>query len=307
MGDLINNFIPFLLAIAVGYAFKQVGIFETRDGQALSKVVINVTLPSASFVAILRADLGGGVLLLSVMGFAIPALSLIPARWIGQRFGLDARTMGVFLCNVSVTNLGFFLFPIFLEIYGFDGLARLAIYDIGNAFSAFLVSYGIAKYYGALAEGRDPERAFNWRALVLSPPLLAVVAALSVNALGWQPPAPVMTILETGATSNSLLVMLGLGIFIAPRLPRPALVASGVALKMGLGLALGLVGATLFGFSGLDRVVAIMAPAMPTGMTTLIYAVNEGLDAELGATLVSVQIIAGFVMVVVLTAALPAA
>lgn len=307
MIEQLENFIPFLIAIAAGYGFKRAGIFSARDGQAVSAVVLNITLPSAAFVAILRAELAGGVLLLIGVGFLVPMLLLAPAWWVGRRFRLDDRAMGVFLCNVCVSNLVFFLFPIFFEIYGYDGLARLAIYDIGNALSAFLVSYAIAKYYSARAHGREGGAFVNWRALILSPALIAVTAALIINAINWTPPAPAMRILEIGATANSLLVMLGLGIFLEPKLARPAVVFSGLGIKMGMGLALGVLIAMLLSLEGLNQTVVIMASGMPTGMTTLIYAVNEDLDVELATALVSVQIIAGFFAVVGLSALLPGA
>ena len=99
--------------------------------------------------------------------------------------------------------------------------------------------------------------------------------------------------------------MLGVGIFIEPRPYKTRLVGLGLVMRMGVGLLLGLLVATLFNLTGLTRLVVIMAAGMPTGMTPLIYAANEDLDAELAANLISYSFIVGFVLVMILYTLLP--
>ncbi|MBZ0302986.1 MAG: hypothetical protein K8J31_24790, partial [Anaerolineae bacterium] len=145
----------------------------------------------------------------------------------------------------------------------------------------------------------------NWRGLLLSPPLLVLPLAVALNYGGVVLPEALSNLLDVAANANIVLVMLLLGIYIEPRLYKIRLVAIGLVIRMGLGLLLGVLVATGLGFTGLNRLVVIMAAGMPTGMTVLIYAANEDLDAELAANLNSYSLLVGFVLVVVLSALIP--
>jgi malate permease and related proteins len=300
--SLLLNFLPFALALGLGFGYKRLGILNNQDGRTISKLVVNLTLPAAAFTALYRAELSADVLVLSLLGLVIPLLQMGLAYGVTLWHRLPDPERGVFLCNAGVTNLGFFLYPIFLQLYGFDALARLVMFDIGNAFMAFAVSFAVARYYGARNRGT---LAINWRALLLSPPLLALPLGLFCNSAGVVLPSTLTDLLEAAANANILLVMVGLGVYIEPRLYKPRLVAGGLAMRMGVGLLLGIAVASVLQLTGLNRLVVIMAAGMPTGMTTLIYAATEELDAELAANLISYSLIVGFGLVILLAVLLP--
>ena len=66
-----------------------------------------------------------------------------------------------------------------------------------------------------------------------------------------------------------------------------------VALRMGLGFALGQVLVLVNQLQGLERLAVAMGTAMPSGMAVLVYAAAEGLDTELAAGVVSMGLVAG--------------
>jgi len=67
--------------------------------------------------------------------------------------------------------------------------------------------------------------------------------------------------------------------------------------RMVLGGALGWGAAIALGMSGLDITATVLASTLPMGTTTLIYAGNEGLDAEFAASLISVTVLIGAVTI----------
>lgn len=302
MPDILLNFVPFLLALALGFAYKRIGIFGQTDGRVIARLVVNVTFPAVAFSALYRATLTPDVLFLPLFGLLIPLTGMGITYGVGRRIRLPDHEMGVFLCNAGVTNLAFFLFPIFQQLYGFEALTHLVIFDTGNALMAFLVTFAVARYYGSRNKGQI---AMNWRGLLLSPPLMVLPLALILNAADVALPDSVARLLDVAANANTLLTMITLGIYIEPRLYKLRLVALGLVMRFGVGLLLGLLVATLLNLTGLNRLIVIMGAAMPTGMTVLIYAANEGLDAELAANLISYSLIVGFGMVMLLSALLP--
>ena len=51
MADILIRAVFFLLMVLLGYAIKKVGILTKEDGVALSRIVMNVTLPCAIIVS----------------------------------------------------------------------------------------------------------------------------------------------------------------------------------------------------------------------------------------------------------------
>ncbi|MAS35119.1 MAG: hypothetical protein CL610_14000 [Anaerolineaceae bacterium] len=302
MPALLSEFLPFILALVLGFSYKRLGILTREDGRVIARLVVNVTFPAVAFTALYHATLSADILLLPVLGLCTPLGQMLIAYLLARRIRLPDAEMGVFLCNAGVMNLAFFLFPIFLQLYGFDALTRLVIFDTGNALMAFLVTFAVARYYGSRGKGQI---AFNWRGLLLSPPLLVLPVALLLNYGNVALPPAITDLLDVAASANMLLVMLGLGIYIEPRPYKTRLVALGLFMRMGLGLLLGVIVVSVLNLGGLNRLVVLMGAGMPTGMTSLIYAANEGLDTELAANLISYSFIVGFVLVMVLYTLLP--
>ncbi len=66
-----------------------------------------------------------------------------------------------------------------------------------------------------------------------------------------------------------------------------------VALRMGIGFALGQVLVFLAHLQGLERIAVGLGAAMPIGLVVLVYAATEGMDAGLAAGTISLSILAG--------------
>jgi hypothetical protein len=108
--------------------------------------------------------------------------------------------------------------------------------------------------------------------------------------------------LEPLAIANTPLAMLTLGTFIQLRYPNWQPLALTVALRIGGGFLLGQALVRLANLQGLDRVAVSMGSAMPIGLAVLVYSVNEGMDAEFAAGVISLSIIVGlFVMPILLS------
>lgn len=97
MPALLSEFLPFILALALGYSYKRLGILKREDGRVIARMVVNVTFPAVAFTALYRASLSADVLLLPVLGLCIPLGQMIIAYALGRRIHLPDAEMGVFL------------------------------------------------------------------------------------------------------------------------------------------------------------------------------------------------------------------
>jgi malate permease and related proteins len=286
---------PILLLIVLGVVLRKTGLVDQRGGLVLTRLAYNVTIPAAIFVSIARADFELSLLWMPVMGFLLPILLAGIMYLTTRRLADRPRQRGPLLVGMVV--LGVFGYPFMELLFGADGLARIALYDVGNAFYAGIVGVSLARHFGR-AEGDGS--AISWRRVLASPILLAAIGGV-VFTVGELPlMGPLGSFLDRLAMANTPLAMIAVGVFLRPRRAYGALVAQFVAIRMVLGGLLGWALCLLLRLDGLSLIAGVVGSTLPAGTTVLVFSGNEGLDTELAASMVSVTILIGAVLITVL-------
>ncbi|MFH1086617.1 MAG: AEC family transporter [Chloroflexota bacterium] len=287
---------PILMLIALGIVLRLAGVVNEAGGLVLTRLAYYVTIPAAIFYSIANAQLGGSAVVLALIGLLLPialsAIAYLATRDLAEQPGLR----GVMVAGTVV--LGVFGYA-FLELfYGQEGLVRVALYDVGNAIFAGTVSLWLAQRISPRHGERTGPPA--WRRMATSPVMWAAALGVAFSVLRVPVRGALDGFLLRLVRANTPLAMVAVGIFVRPRKGYGALIARHLALRTLLGglLAWGL-GAAL-GLGGLDMIVLCASATLPIGTTILVYAGNEGLDAEFAATLVSVSVLIGAVVINVL-------
>jgi len=266
---------------------------ETR--LVLTRLVYNVTIPAAIFTSIGRARLTPGLALLALLGFAIPCAFAGVMRLATRDLGDRPDRRGVLM--VANVTLVVFAYP-FLEAYfGETGLSRIAAYDVGNAVFAGSVAFWLAQSFGNRASGSIGKNALR---VAKSPLLLAAVAGVIVSALDVPVIGVLGNTLDLLKAANTPLAMIAVGTFLDPDLSHARLLLRYVVLRMVLGGVVAWAAALALGLDGVEIIAATVGAAMPAGTTALVYAGQEGLDAEFAASLISGTMLVGVVVVALL-------
>jgi predicted permease len=300
---VFEQILSLFLLFCLGLVGRHFSFFTAQDARTLSKVVIYLTLPAVTFVALSSSSIQlEGLLILCLLGALIPFLVVGLSLLASRHLDLPRRTLAVFLCSAPVANLGYFLFPFFDLMYGAPGLAHLVAFDIGNMIVAYTVPYYIALRFSDKGSPRVEE---NLKEIFKFPPLWAAVLGLLFGILSRRfsltlPDLMTQTLTLVGQ-ANSLLAMLILGIHFRFQIRYTAATAIAVTIRMFGGLVVGMGLAHLLGLEGMARTVVVMAPGMPVGLTTLIYAVRFDLDADWAASLIGISVVVGFVVIFLFT------
>jgi hypothetical protein len=292
--DFVGQTYHLMVWVALGFLLRRTDILRRGSGEMMATVLIYTTLPAAIFLSIVQVRVSlasAGFLILLAVG--VPFVLYLAARQVVDRFQLERRTRGVFLASVTVSNLGFFLYPLFAAFYGLEALAHLAVYDIGNSITGNSFTYSLSASHG---DSREEGVWTRLGKLLTLPPLWAGTLGLVFTLLDLSVPPAGERILAPLAQANVPLAMLVLGSFIELRLQHPGALGAVIGIKMGLGWALGWLAVTLLGLGGFERIAAGMAPAMPVGLVVLAYAAREGLDTEFAANVVSFSILTGMLV-----------
>src|SRR5699024_6225670 len=124
--------------------FKRFQIVREKDGEGLSRIIFNLTLPA---------------LIISSLGDMKIELSLFLLVIIAFTYGLGMGAVGIFIFKkepfkvkgmltmlVSGLNIGLFAYPLVEGIWGKEGIVYFGMFDIGNSLIVFGLLYLMASY-----------------------------------------------------------------------------------------------------------------------------------------------------------------
>ncbi len=212
MNSINTTFLLTGFVIAVGYTAKRTGLVSEHAGKAASRIVISITLPALLLLTVSEVDISTELLLLPAASFGIAVFICLAAFFVYRK--LPPRLMGIALMMSLGYNVGLFGFPIIESIYGQKAIVPAAMFDIGNAFIIFGLSY----YLGKMYSNKSAETSFSLpavgKALTTSPPFVSYVIGLGLNLLSIEIPAFIHTPLSLIASANRPLVLLILGIML---------------------------------------------------------------------------------------------
>jgi len=288
MQEIASIVAPTFFAIVLGYVF---GRFSRLSSAVLIDLALYIAIPclvitsmlSTPIVLSVAAKLWASSLL--IMGGTFVLARLVFA--VGK-----TKHSGLYLPIVfaNVVNMAF---PIIYLAFGAEGLANAAL---------FYMPYGILVYsVGVYVAAGQSDFKEGLRVMLRTPLVYAAVLGLVLNLAGVVLPDLVMNSLRFVGQAGAPLILLVLGMSIGKIRPAHVpltLVAS--ALRMGGGLAFGLLAVWLMGFTGIPRAVVIFESAMPSAVMTAVFATKYRNEAELVSSVVLVTTLAAVVVIPVL-------
>lgn len=291
--------LPIILTFGLGYLLKKLKVFKSEDGGLFLKLIFFVASPALIYISTSTVKISPTLLIFPLIAtltmFLVFSINVI----VTKSFKVSPKTLGVYQCGTLIANTGFAL-PFLLAIYGIDVVAKVAMWDLAGGILTYIFVYSLAVKYG----DNRPSTKFIIQKVLISPPVWALILALTVNFLGLQTPTIVVTLLTNLANLFTPLVMLALGFYFSLKFFHPKLILFGILTRMVGGLVIGLTLSTIFKLTGMERVIAIVCASAPIGFNTLTFANMENLDVEFAASLVSVAIAVGIVLIPVLTVVL---
>lgn len=271
IAPILAAVLPVLAVAAIGFLWVRSG--QTFENSTLTPLVVHIgtpcliiatftktTIPPDSFAVMALASVA------AISCFGLAGAAILAAS------GFRVRT---FLPALTFPNNGNLGLPLALYAFGQEGLGYAIVFYAICMVGQFTVGQ-------AIAAGVP-----NWRGIARMPLIYSVVlgGALSV----WQLPLPDWlshaVSLIGGMTIPLMLLMLGASL---ARLPVEAMgrVALLAAFRIGLGVAVGVLVAFVFGLGDVARSVLILQCAMPPAVYNYLFAQRWNNQPEEVASLV---------------------
>ncbi len=285
MRDIVTIVLPAFFTIALGYLF---GRFSRQSSVALIDVAMYIATPCLVITSMLSTPIVlSEAVELWASGLLIMAGTFLLARFVFA-WG-KTKHSGLYLPIVFPNTVNI-PFPIIYLAFGAEGLASSALF--GVPFGILIYSAGIY-----IAAGRPDLR--QGLSVVLRTPLIySALLGLVLNLAGVALPDLVMDSLAFVGQASMPLMLLVLGMNIGKiRLSHLSTTLVAAVLRMGGGLAFGLLAVWLLGIAGIPRAVVIFQSAMPSAVTCALLATKYKNEAELISSVVLVTTLASVMVI----------
>jgi len=252
--------------------------------QLIIAIIVNVGMPCIILDGVFQTPIDGQVMkqIFAIFGLSIVFNCLgIALGWLGAgAMKLPAQKRKEMAILSGLGNTGFIGLPLCASLFGAKGALLAAVFDAGLDFTIWTVGV-------MLLQDRSSVSLKGLKAM-LNIPMIAILAGLSIAALGLTPPEAVRQLTGTLAKIASPLAMMYVGMLIPSLLRKKRKVS---LKEMGLPLSLKLcvfplVAALLLSVLALDGEItriAMIQVAMPTIALASILFARYAADEEMGA------------------------
>jgi predicted permease len=294
MNTINSQFAMSLSIILLGYFLKKMGILKESDGEVISRLIFNVTLPAIVITVFSTMYIDKTLLLIPIICFVFGLMMTVVGLIVFK--GESRRQKGMLTMMVPSFNIGLFAYPLVESIWGTEGLRYFGMFDMGNAFIVFAVCYIIASIYS----GNEGEINYkNILSKVLkSIPFLTYIITLTINLLGLSIPKPIIEMTGILSKANMPLALLVLGLYLSFSFKKEYLknMAKIIALRYIIGLGVGIL---LYIFVPLDpmfKKTMLIGFILPISLTVIPYSVEFGYDTRFVGTVNNLTIIISFLL-----------
>lgn len=294
MNNINSQFAISLSIILLGYFLKKVSILKESDGEVISRLIFNITLPSIVINVFSTMDIDKSLLLIPIICFVFGLIMTGVALIVFK--GQSGRERGMLMMLVPSFNIGLFAYPLVESLWGKSGLKYFGMFDMGNSFITFGVCYIIASIYSS-SEGEVCYK--NILSKVLhSIPFLSYIITLTLNLLGFSFPKPITEITGIISKANMPLALLLLGIYLSFSFKKEYLknMAKIIALRYIIGLGVGILFYTFVPLDPMFKKTMLIGFILPISLSVIPYSVEFGYDSRFVATVNNLTIVISFAL-----------
>lgn len=290
-----TQFIISLSIILIGYAAKRMNLIKEQDGDSISRIIFNLTLPALVINTFSTIKITGSLVLLPLIVILYSFLVTFLGIFVFKKETPQNR--GALSMTSVGFNIGLFAYPLIEALWGKEGLKYFGMLDMGNAFVIFGLCFFLASYH--TSGGSKVNIKAMIKKMLRSVPLLAYLLTLILNLAGLSYPKIVLNLTDVLSRANMPLSLLVLGIFLSFRFEKSYIksMIRYLFLRYGAGLTTGILLYFILPFEPLFRNTVLIGLTLPISMTNITYAVEFKFDKKLVGALTNITIIISFISI----------
>jgi predicted permease len=297
MLPVLQATLPVFATIVLGFGLRKTGFIAADKWSAVEDLCFYVLFPAILAKTMIEADLSGieaGAFTLTLLVSVAVIGGTVLALWPLLRRVLGTKPPQFSTIYQTVTRWhGFIALAIVLNLYGPNGAALIAI--------IFAILVPILQVSNILVLAAFSDKKADMRRVIMTivknPLIWGIGLGLLLNGVAlWPPIMSTLDLLGRSALGMSLLA-LGAGLSLKAAMHPSKEMLIGIIGKLLFTPLVMMSAAYAFGVTGLERDVLLIAAAVPTAMNGYVLARKMGGDAELYATISTVQTVLSFITI----------
>nr|WP_267902907.1 AEC family transporter [Halomarina oriensis] len=288
-----------LVVLALGIAGRRVGLLTESWRDRLTAVAFYVALPALVFGSTAGRNLAEVLEPRLVVGFWAVLVVVAAVGWVVHRNESSPAVRSVAVVQSYHCNLGFLGLPITAAAFGGVVTAKASLLLGVGALTQVPLTLGVF----AFLTDADAALGEELRGLLTNPVLLALGAGLGCAAFDVTVPATVSTALGVVAdlALPAALLAIGASLSLAGTLPDRSTVGAVLLVKLVVMPVVALVTFRTLAADPSTTRAGVLMLAMPTAVSTFVYASELGGDADLASANVFLTTVAsvGTILLVV--------
>lgn len=293
--QVLNSLVPIFAVIGLGIVLRKREFLSGDATQAFNRFAYYFALPLFLFYKLAGSNLGTGNANRFMVTMLAATLVTAVASWlVTMLLGTKFSSRGALIQASFRGNLAFMGLPLVMfTIYELPDEQKIQIETaMLLAFAPVIIFYNVAAVAVLAIYNKESGAKFSWlsvlKNIVFNPLLIACVAGLVVQLLGWKIPTAIERTCVVVGNSAFPLALLGIGSQLASISVSgqwlDALIAT--SLKCVFCPVVGWLVGALLGLAGVDLQVVIILCAMPTAVSSYVLADQMNGDADLAASTV---------------------
>ncbi|SER41920.1 hypothetical protein SAMN04487944_10455 [Gracilibacillus ureilyticus] len=295
MSEFNEQFIISIFIIAIGFLLKKSNIVKEEDGEGIARIIFNLTLPCLIIVTFSDVAFTSSLFYLILISFFYGIMMGFLALFIFRKQTRQDR--GMFSMMVPGLNIGLFAYPLVEGMWGFEGLKYFGMFDVGNAFIVFGLSYIIAGIYSENT-GVVEARGIIYK-LAKSIPLQTYLIMCLISIFNFTVPSIIVDVSSVISMANMPLSLLLLGLYLNFSFAKGygKLITTFLATRYGIGLVLGFVCYYFLPVDEMFRFTLLVGFILPTSMSVLPYSILFGYNQRLVGTVSNMTMMISFILI----------
>jgi malate permease and related proteins len=294
LSNFNDQFIFSIIIISLGYLLKRKNIIKESDGEAISRIVFNLTLPCLIMISFNNIKIDFSLIFIMINGFVYGIFLAFLGFLVFKKE--SRRIKGMMMMIVPGFNIGLFAYPLVEGIWGQEGIKYFGMFDMGNAFIVFGLTYLIGSFYSSDKNSFEFKQVFV--KMSRSIPLLTYISICTISIIGLQLPPVILDVAGVISKANMPLSLVLLGIYLDFSLDKSYFnkILKYLTLRYVVGLSVGLFSFFVLPFDNMFRYTILLALILPMSFSALVYAVQFNYDKKLIGTVSNLTILISFVL-----------
>ncbi len=295
MNNANDQFLLSMLIIMLGYIFKKINLIREQDGECLSRIIFNITLPALIINTFNTIVIDFSLILITTIGIVYGVFMALLGVFIFKNE--DRKTRGMLSMLIPSFNIGLFAYPLVEAIWGQEGIKYFGMFDVGNSIVVFGVSYIVAGYFSS--DGTDLKFTNIVTKLLKSVPLMSYIMVFCLAMSGLHFPEIVLDFTKVLARANMPLSLLLLGAYLSFSLDKNHLknLSKVLALRYLTGLIIGMTFFFIMPFDKMFQHTMLIGFLLPIPTAVIQYAIEFDYDQKFVGTVTNVTILLSFFLI----------